>query len=114
MKLIVDIPDTMYDWFMNGFPDNEDAVMLCETVIQSGKPYVPERKNGKIIYKHRHYHNVKHYTGEDENDGEIRTISVLEDYEWDDPYCEKCGRRIEDAQGLYCAYCGVKLEVGNG
>lgn len=66
-------------------------------------------KKGNVIHKHRHYHNVKHYTGEDEKDGEIRTINVLEDYEWNDPYCEKCGRRIEDAQSLYCAYCGVKL-----
>lgn len=39
MKLVIDIPDTMYDWFMNGFPDDEDAAMLCELVVQNGKPY---------------------------------------------------------------------------
>lgn len=61
-----------------------------------------------VVLKHRHHHNVKHYTGEDIN-GETHTISVLEDYEVDEPYCSNCGRRVEDISGIYCAYCCRKF-----
>lgn len=41
MKLIVDIPDEMYDWFENGFPDEYDYVKLWEKIKQ-GTPLEEE------------------------------------------------------------------------
>lgn len=32
MKIEIDIPETMYDWFDNGFPDESDAKMLWDLV----------------------------------------------------------------------------------
>ena len=68
----------------------------------------PDRRRGHITYKHRHHHNVKHYTGEDLN-GEVHTISVIEDYEVDEPYCSECGKRIDDIQCSFCAKCGADM-----
>lgn len=41
MKLIIDIPDEMYDWFENGFPDEYDYVKLWEKIKQ-GTPLEKE------------------------------------------------------------------------
>ena len=41
MKLIIDIPDEMYDWFENGFPDEYDYVKLWEKIKQ-GTPLKEE------------------------------------------------------------------------
>lgn len=35
MKLIIDIPNEVYDWHVNGFPDEEDAVRLLDVVKNS-------------------------------------------------------------------------------
>lgn len=32
MKIVIDIPEDMYDWFEKGFPDEEDAVLLWQIV----------------------------------------------------------------------------------
>ena len=34
MKLIVDIPEVMYDWLVNGFPDEDDFKKCYELVIK--------------------------------------------------------------------------------
>lgn len=41
MKRIVDIPDEMYDWIDNGFPDEDDYVKLWEKIRQ-GTPLEEE------------------------------------------------------------------------
>ena len=37
MKLIIDIPNEVYDWHVNGFPDEEDAVRLLD-IVKNGPP----------------------------------------------------------------------------
>lgn len=37
MKLIIDIPDEVHDWHVNGFPDEEDAVRLLD-IVKNGTP----------------------------------------------------------------------------
>lgn len=37
MKLIIDIPNEVYDWHVNGFPDEEDAVRLLD-IVKNGTP----------------------------------------------------------------------------
>jgi len=37
MKIVIDIPDEMYDWYLNGFPDENDAERLWQT-IKDGTP----------------------------------------------------------------------------
>ena len=37
MKLIIDIPNEAYDWLVNGFPDEEDAVRLLD-IVKNGTP----------------------------------------------------------------------------
>ena len=59
--------------------------------------------------KHRTHNEVKHYTGQDEM-GETHTISVLERYEVDEPYCSKCGKRAGDTSQNYCCACGTKMQ----
>ena len=68
---------------------------------------------GEIMWLHRNRNSVKHYTGEDDETGEIRKISVIERYECEEPYCSKCHRIINDIAGNYCAYCGVRLVNAN-
>ena len=41
MKIVIDMPDIMYDWITTGFPDDEDYEKLLEVV-----------KNGIILPKH--------------------------------------------------------------
>ena len=54
MKRIVDIPDEMYDWIDNGFPDEDDYVKLWEKIKQ-GTPLEeelvadPMNLNGKSV-----------------------------------------------------------------
>lgn len=40
MKIIIDIPEYMYDWFNTGFPDDEDFEKLWKII-----------KDGQIIKK---------------------------------------------------------------
>ena len=47
MKRIVDIPDEMYDWINNGFPDEDDYMMLWENIRQ-GIPFEEEIEKIKI------------------------------------------------------------------
>lgn len=70
----------------------------------------PQQKVGKWIMKHRTYNKVKHYTGQDEM-GETHTISVLERYEVNEPYCSKCGKLAGDTSQDFCCACGAKMEV---
>ena len=49
MKLVIDIPETMYDWFDAGFPDEEDAKMLWE-LVKNGTP-IPKGHGRLIIEK---------------------------------------------------------------
>ena len=37
MKIVIDIPETMYDWFDNGFPDEDDVKMLWD-LVKDGTP----------------------------------------------------------------------------
>ena len=37
MKIIIDIPEEMYDWLDNGFPDEDDAERLWQ-VVKNGTP----------------------------------------------------------------------------
>lgn len=69
---------------------------------------LPQQKVGKWIMKHRTYNKVKHYTGQDEM-GEIHTISVLERYEVDEPYCSECGKLAGDTSQDFCCACGAKM-----
>lgn len=41
MKIVIEMPDIMYDWLNNGFPDDEDYEKLLEVV-----------KNGIILPKY--------------------------------------------------------------
>lgn len=36
MKKLIGIPDEMYDWFVNGFPDEEDVEKLWQIAYQKG------------------------------------------------------------------------------
>ena len=40
MQIVIDIPDEMYDWLENGFPDEDDAEKLWQIV-----------KNGTLLPK---------------------------------------------------------------
>lgn len=66
---------------------------------------------GHWIMKHRTHNSVKHYTGQDEM-GETHTISVLERYEVDEPYCSECGKLAGDTSQNYCCACGAKMYLG--
>ena len=65
-------------------------------------------RTGYWIMKHRTHNEIKHYTGQDEM-GETHTISVLERYEADEPYCSECGKRAGDTSQNYCCACGAKM-----
>lgn len=66
MKLIVDIPDEMYDWIDNGFPTEDDYVMLWEEIRQ-GIPLEEKLKKIKAEMQEEHtkhtcfYVNGNHY-----------------------------------------------------
>lgn len=92
-------------WWV-GHTKEDDLV----TEIKSLQPVQPQPKIGHWIMKHRTHNEVKHYTGLDEM-GETHTISVLERYEVDEPYCSECGKRAGDTSQNYCCACGAKMEV---
>ena len=79
-----------------------DAIMSLPLVT-------PQPKIGRWIMKHRSHNEIKHYTGQDEM-GETHTISVLERYEADEPYCSECGKRAGDTSQDYCCACGAKMQ----
>ena len=37
MQIVIDIPEIVYDWFDNGFPDEDDAEKLWQ-IIKNGTP----------------------------------------------------------------------------
>ena len=56
MELVINMPDTMYDWLKNGFVTEEDYKKLWE-VVKNGTPLEPhgnlidrEKLLAKIIY----------------------------------------------------------------
>ncbi len=46
MKIVIDIPDEMYDWLDNGFPDEDDAERLWQ-VVKNGTPL--PKGHGRLI-----------------------------------------------------------------
>lgn len=86
----------------------EDTKEFCNEIKEL--PLVtPQPKTGHWIMRHRTYNEVKYYTGRDEM-GETHTISVLERYEVDVPYCSECGKRAGDTSQDFCCVCGAKME----
>ena len=81
-----------------------------KSILEELPSVTPQPKMGRWIMKHRIHNEVKHYTGQDEM-GETHTISVLERYEVDEPYCSECGKRAGDTAQDYCCACGAKMEV---
>ena len=79
-------------------------------LIEALPSVTPQPKISHWIMKHRTHNEIKHYTGQDEM-GETHTISVLERYEVDEPYCSECGKLAGDTSQNYCCACGAKMEV---
>ena len=46
MQIVIDVPEIMYDWFDNGFPDEEDAKLLWE-LVKNGTPL--PKGHGRLI-----------------------------------------------------------------
>ena len=46
MQIFIDIPDEMYDWYDNGFPDEDDAEKLWQ-IIKNGTPL--SEHHGRLI-----------------------------------------------------------------
>lgn len=46
MQIVIDVPDEMYDWFDNGFPDENDAEKLWQ-IVKNGKPL--PKGHGRIM-----------------------------------------------------------------
>ena len=46
MQIVIDIPDEMYDWYDNGFPDENDAENLWQ-IIKNGTPL--PKGHGRLI-----------------------------------------------------------------
>ena len=81
---------------------------FIQKYVEKLPPVKLQEKTGYWIMKHRTHNEVKHYTGQDEM-GETHTISVLERYEVDEPYCSECGKRAGDTSQDYCCACGAKM-----
>ena len=62
MKLIINIPDTMYDWFNTGFPDDDDFQKLWNIVRNGTLISATELKNVPVC-KAEICINCKHYRG---------------------------------------------------
>ena len=94
MKIVINIPGIMYDWFENGFPDEKDAKMLWD-IVKNGtllSSADPERKTGKW-----------HLLDECANEG------------W---YCDQCHKKVFKVdfsntmrKYKFCPNCGAKMEV---
>ena len=39
MQIVIDIPSEMYDWFENGFPDEDDTEKSWQ-IVKNGTPLV--------------------------------------------------------------------------
>ena len=93
-------------------PDVKGDRVIYESDLDLLPPVTPQPKMGHWIMKHRSHNELKHYTGQDEM-GETHTISVLERYEIDEPYCSECGKLAGDTSQNFCCACGAKMqEVG--
>ena len=57
MQIVIDIPEDMYDWFENGFPDEEDAVMLWQ-IVKNGTPLEKIRAEIDEQYDRVHPYNI--------------------------------------------------------
>lgn len=59
MQIVIDIPDEMYDWYDNGFPDENDAENLWQ-IIKNGTPL--PKGHDKLIDAKAYYDDMKkHY-----------------------------------------------------
>ena len=46
MQIVIDIPSEMYDWYDNGFPDEDDAEKLWQ-IVKNGIPL--PKGHGRLI-----------------------------------------------------------------
>lgn len=46
MKVVIDIPDEMYDWLLNGFPDEDDGNHAIDAIIK-GTPL--SKGHGRLL-----------------------------------------------------------------
>lgn len=95
-------------WIGSGEYRYTNATYYLTRRMQSISPVTPQPKIGHWIMKHRTHNAVKHYTGQDEM-GETHTISVLERYDVNEPYCSECGKLAGDTSQDYCCACGAKM-----
>ena len=99
MKIVVDIPDVAYDWFRNGFPDEDDGEEAVRA-IANGTPLLvtPARKTGKWIR------------------GKSWSVGIGMGEQYGYFYkCSECGKEVKgdytECTDRFCKSCGAKMEV---
>lgn len=103
MKLIIDIPDEAYDWHVNGFPDEEDAVRLLD-IVKNGTPLeesedcVSRQKVGQWEWEQEHFTKNKNWGNW--HCSECREIITV---------CETDWAKINKPIYKYCPNCGAKM-----
>lgn len=77
----------------------------------SGEDEVEDQKpHGRWLYIDRQRKYYRQYTGFDVN-GEIHTITVLEESKGKEPYCSKCNAQAAESYLDYCPHCGAKMDL---
>lgn len=114
IELVIKISEDAYKATCDGCmlpPDVENVVHGIKngTPLPKGHDRLIEVKRLKEVFRRN--------TGYDYHDLidiaptiiEVDKAEREDNYVCDEPYCSKCGRRIEDIQGTYCAYCGSEI-----
>ena len=113
MKLVIDIPYTMYDWLKNGFPDETDGEIAVKA-IQDGTP-LPDTNVGDMDC-------IKDSTTDSSTtDSDSTTVEperktgkwipVYDDNgRCSDFRCSACNG-ADEYGSKFCPNCGAKMEV---
>lgn len=96
------------DWDGYFVGHGSDAVNEALEMAIKALEEEPQRAKGHWIMKHRSYGKMKYFTGTDEM-GVEHTVKKYESYEFDEPYCSKCGKLAGDISLNYCSNCGADM-----
>lgn len=75
MQIVIDIPNEMFDWYDNGFPDEDDAEKLWQ-IVKNGIPL--PKGHGDLIDRNK-----------------IEYLKTIHDLKWNKITASECATKIK-------------------
>lgn len=88
--------------------DKEAVALALSALRPARREQVEEVWRGKWVKRHKHRGGFRRVKGIDDT-GEQHEVTIDERCEYDDLYCNECGKQSPDNFLNFCSYCGAPM-----